>query len=119
MIYGHGSKAINIQELLGHYGDRDFGGDENTDFEAGDGDGGDDSDDNAFLMLLTSLASIPAWRMKMPTLWLKMTIIKLKFQRSPLRFLRTLPSHRWPNFAALARLASFTRSVCYYAKVAS
>jgi hypothetical protein len=74
MIYGHRSKAIDIRELLGHHGDRDFGGDENTDSEAGDGDGGDDGDNNAFLMLLTSYASIPALKMKMLILWLKMTI---------------------------------------------
>jgi hypothetical protein len=54
MIYGYGLKPIDIQKLLGHHGDRDFSGDENTDSKAGDGDGGDDGDDNAFLILLTS-----------------------------------------------------------------
>jgi hypothetical protein len=55
MIYGHRSKVIDIRKLLGHHGDRDFGGGENTDSEAGDGDGGDNGDNNAFfLMLLTN-----------------------------------------------------------------
>jgi hypothetical protein len=55
MIYGHGSKAIDIRELLGHHGDGDFGGDENTDSEAGDGDGGDDGDDNSFFNAIDQL----------------------------------------------------------------
>jgi hypothetical protein len=54
MIYGHGSKAIDIRELLGHHGDWDFGGDENTDSEAGDGDSGDD-DNNAFFNAINQL----------------------------------------------------------------
>jgi hypothetical protein len=55
MIYGYGSKAIDIRELLGHHGDRDFGNDENTDSEASDGDGGNDSDDNAFFNAIDQL----------------------------------------------------------------
>jgi hypothetical protein len=42
MIYGLGSKAVSIRELLGQYGDRDFNNDENT--NSGDGDSGDSGD---------------------------------------------------------------------------
>jgi hypothetical protein len=55
LIYGHGSKAIDIRELLGHHGDRDFGDDENTGSEADNGDSGDDGDDSAFFNAIDQL----------------------------------------------------------------
>jgi hypothetical protein len=55
MIYGHRSKIIDIRELLGHHGDRNFGGNENTDSEAGNSDGGDDGDNNAFFNAINQL----------------------------------------------------------------
>jgi hypothetical protein len=48
-------KVIDIRELLGHHGDRNFGGDENTDSEAGNGDGGDNGNDNAFFNAIDQL----------------------------------------------------------------
>jgi hypothetical protein len=38
MLYGAGSKAVSIEELLGRYGDEDFGNDENTSFESEHGE---------------------------------------------------------------------------------
>jgi hypothetical protein len=55
LIYGHGSKAIDIRELLGHHGDRNFGNDENTGSEADNGDGGDNDDDNALFIAVNQL----------------------------------------------------------------
>jgi hypothetical protein len=48
MIYGFGSKAISIKELLGQYGDWDFNNDENT--NSGDGDFSDASDSDSYIL---------------------------------------------------------------------
>jgi hypothetical protein len=55
MIYGYKSKAIDIRELLGHHGDRNFSGDENIDSEAGDGDSDNNDNNNAFFNAIDQL----------------------------------------------------------------
>jgi hypothetical protein len=55
MIYGLGSKAVSIRELLGQYGDRDFNNDENTNFGDGDSSGAGDSDNYALFTAINGL----------------------------------------------------------------
>jgi hypothetical protein len=52
MIYSQKSKAIDIRELLDHYGDQDFGINESTDSEA---DNNDSSNNAAFFSAIDEL----------------------------------------------------------------
>jgi hypothetical protein len=52
MIYGQESKAIDIKELLDHYGDQDFGINESTGSEA---DNSDNSNNAAFFSAINKL----------------------------------------------------------------
>jgi hypothetical protein len=55
MIYDYESKAVDSRELLGYYNDRNFGGDENTDSEAGNNNGGNDDNDSALFNAIDQL----------------------------------------------------------------
>jgi hypothetical protein len=56
MLDGAGSKAVSIEELLGRYGDEDFGNDENTSFES---DHGENDDHERFLEAIDALEFDP------------------------------------------------------------
>jgi hypothetical protein len=55
MLYGAKSKVISIEELLGRYGDEDFGNNENT---SSDREHGGD-DDERFIEAINALESDP------------------------------------------------------------
>jgi hypothetical protein len=55
MLYGAGSKAISIEELLSRYSDEDFGNNENT---SSDREHGGDNDER-FIKAINALKSDP------------------------------------------------------------
>jgi hypothetical protein len=58
-LYGAGLKAISIEELLGRYGDENFGNNENTNFECENG-----GDNERFIEAINALESDPNFQKK-------------------------------------------------------
>jgi hypothetical protein len=59
ILYGTGSKAVSIEELLGRYGDENFGNNENTSFECENG-----GDNKRFIKAINALKFDPDFQEK-------------------------------------------------------